>query len=230
MDAASLWIGCDMSTAPEAGCCDAKCTTGRLRVAGIVLAAGEGRRLGCRPKGLIRVNGETLLARNVRVLFEAGVDEVIVVTGHYSEQLETVLSGLSVRQTCQPDLAHSQRDSLCLGLVELPADCDAVLVMPVDMPSLIRDDVVALIAAYKHAAPEIAFIGPVVAGRPGNPVVFNRDVANRIIQGEGDFGSGAWRARAQAWRLEWETANPHYVMDIDTPEDLDRWQSAPQDP
>jgi CTP:molybdopterin cytidylyltransferase MocA len=99
------------------------------------------------------VNGETLLARNVRVLFEAGVDEIIVVTGHYNEQLETVLSGLSVRQTCQPDVAHSQRDSLCLGLAELPADCDAVLVMPVDMPSLTRDDVVALIAAYKHAAP-----------------------------------------------------------------------------
>ena len=219
-----------MSTTPDAGCCDAACTTGRLRVAGIVLAAGEGRRLGCRAKGLIRVNGETLLARNVRVLFEAGVDEVIVVTGHYSEQLETVLSGLSVRQTCQPDVAHSQRDSLCLGLAELPADCDAVLVMPVDMPSLTRDDVVALIAAYKHAAPEIAFIGPAVAGRPGNPVVFNRHIAARIIQGEGDFGSGAWRSQAQAWRLEWETDNPHYVLDIDTPEDLDRWQSGSQAP
>ena len=145
-----------MSPVPDAGCCDATCTTGRLRVVGIVLAAGEGRRLGCRPKGLITVNGETLLSRNVRVLFEAGVDEVIVVTGHYSEQLETVLAGLSVRQTCQPGVVHSQRDSLCLGLAELPGDCDAVLVMPVDMPSLTRDDVVALIAAYKHAAPEIA--------------------------------------------------------------------------
>ena len=108
------------------------------------------------------MNGETLLARNVRVLFEAGVDEVIVVTGHYSEQLQTVLAGLPVRQTCQPELAHSQRDSLCLGLLELPTDYDAVLVMPVDMPSLTREDVVALIAAYKHAAPEIAFIGRVI--------------------------------------------------------------------
>ena len=229
MDAATLWIGCDMSATPDAGCCDEACTTGRLRVVGVVLAAGEGRRLGCRPKGLIRVNGETLLARNVRVLFEAGVDEVIVVTGHYSEQLQTVLAGLPVRQTCQPELAHSQRDSLCLGLLELPTDYDAVLVMPVDMPSLTREDVVALIAAYKHAAPEIAFIGPAVAGRPGNPVVFNRHVANGIIQGEGDFGSGAWRSQAQAWRLEWETDNPHYVMDIDTPEDLARWQGASQD-
>ena len=50
-----------------------------------------------------------------------------------------------------------------------------------------------------------------------------------IVQGEGDFGSGAWRSQAQAWRLEWETDNPHYVMDIDTPEDLARWQGASQD-
>ena len=73
-------------------------------------------------------------------------------------------------------------------------------------------------------------MGPAVAGRPGNPVVFNRHVAHRIIQGEGDFGSGAWRAQAQAWRLEWETDNPHYVVDIDTPEDLACWQSGSQDP
>ena len=107
MNMTSLEIGCDMSRVPHEGCCDpAACTNPRLRVVSIVLAAGEGRRLGGRPKGLIRVNGETLLARNVRVLQEAGVDEVIVVTGHYSEQLETVLAGFSVTQTCQPDVAH----------------------------------------------------------------------------------------------------------------------------
>lgn len=230
MGKTGLGVSREMSPAPQDGCCDdAECATGRLRVTAVVLAAGEGRRLGYRPKGLITVEGETLLARNVRVLFEAGVDEVVVVTGHYSEQLQTVLADLPVKQVSQPTLTHSQRDSLGLGLAELPADSEAVLVMPVDMPSLIRGDVVALMAAYKHAAPEIAFIGPVVAGRPGNPVVFNRHVAERIIQGEGEFGSGAWRAQTQAWQLEWETDNPHYVTDIDTPEDLAHWQSASQD-
>ena len=79
MSMTSLEIGCDMSRVPHEGCCDpAACTNPRLRVVSIVLAAGEGRRLGGRPKGLIRVNGETLLARNVRVLQEAGVGCLLV--------------------------------------------------------------------------------------------------------------------------------------------------------
>ena len=59
--------------------------------------------------------------------------------------------------------------------------------------------------------------------RPGNPVLFSRRIASRILQGEGDFGSGAWRHQRPHWLLEWQTDHPHYVADIDTPEDLDRW-------
>ena len=191
----------------------------------MVLAAGEGRRLGGRAKGLISIAGEPLILRAQRLLRDAGVDEIVVVTGHFSEQLAPLLDGASVTHVTQPLSTHSQVDSLRLGVTALPAHIDAVMVLPVDMPALIRGDLVSLIGAYKHAPADIEFVGPVVNGRPGNPVLFSQVIAARIAGGEGDFGSGAWRHQQPEWLLEWQTDNTHFIEDIDTPEDLARWST-----
>ena len=208
----------------EEACCEpGECSTERLRLGGVVLAAGAGSRLGGRAKGLIEVEGERLIQRSLRVLREAGVDELVVVTGHYRDELVQWLEGATVVEVTQPRDTHTQADSLRLGVGALSEDIDAVMVLPVDMPALTRQDLVALIGAYKHADERIEFVGPMVGTRPGNPVLFSRRIASQIVQGEGDFGSGAWRHQQPDWLLEWQTDNPHYVTDIDTPEDLESW-------
>ena len=116
-----------------------------------------------------------------------------------------------------PDDGHHQAGR------RVPENIDAVMVLPVDMPALTRQDLVALIGAYKHADEGIEFVGPMVGTRPGNPVLFSRRIATQILRGEGEFGSGAWRHHQPGWLLEWQTDNPHYVADIDTPEDLERY-------
>ena len=212
-------------------CCEpGDCKSGRLRIGAIVLAAGEGARLGGRAKGLIEIDGEPLLLRTLRVLSEVGVDEVVVVTGHYRSELSPLLAlarplcdGNQLKEVVQPVRSHSQGDSLRLGVAGLSPEIDAIMVLPVDMPALTRQDLISLIGAYKHADAGIEFVGPTVGVRPGNPVLFSRRIALRIEQGRGDFGSGAWRHQRPDWLLEWQTDNPHYVTDIDTPEDLNLW-------
>ena len=213
-------------------CCEpGDCKSGRLRIGAVVLAAGEGARLGGRAKGLIEIDGEPLLLRALRVLSEVGVDEVVVVTGHYRSELSPLLAlarplcdGNQLKEVVQPVRSHAQADSLRLGVAGLSPALDAIMVLPVDMPALTRQDLIALIGAYKHADAGIEFVGPMVGARPGNPVLFSRRIALRIEQGAGDFGSGAWRHQRPDWLLEWQTENPHYVTDIDTPEDLDLWE------
>ena len=205
-------------------CCDAQgCEAPRLKLAAVVLMAGAGRRLGGRAKGLLPVSGEPLAIKLVRALSDAGVEHIVAVTGHYRAEVEEILAGQNVTCVTQQVETHSQADSLRLGVRALPAGFDAVMVLPVDMPCITRDDVVALIGAYKHAPAGIEFVGPVVDGRPGNPVLFSARLADRILAGEGAFGSGAWRNQSEPWLLNWETDNPHYVIDIDLPEDLTRW-------
>ena len=216
----------------EDACCEpGDCKTGRLRIGAVLLAAGEGARLGGRAKGSIEIAGEPLLLRGLRILSQVGIDEVVVVTGHYQSdvaplliQAHSLFDDDCLVEVTQPTADHSQSDSLRLGVASLSQAVDAVMVLPVDMPALTRGDLVALVGAYKHADPGIEFVGPLVGERPGNPVLFSRRIALKIAQGEGDFGSGAWRHQRPNWLLEWQTDNLHYVTDIDTPEDLDRWR------
>ncbi|MDG2459531.1 MAG: nucleotidyltransferase family protein [Luminiphilus sp.] len=206
------------------GCCKPKdCSSARLRIGGVLLAAGAGSRLGTRPKGLIEIDGEPLINRNLRLLRDAGADELVVVTGHFWEQLVPLIKGIPHKQVHQPGPVHAQVDSLRLGVNGLSPEIEAVLVLPVDMPALTRTDLIALVGAYKHARDGIEFVGPMVDGLPGNPVLFSRRIADRIARGEGAFGSGGWRHTRQAWLLEWQTDNTHYITDIDTPEDLAQW-------
>ena len=212
-------------------CCEpGDCKAVRLRSGAVLLAAGEGARLGGRAKGAIEIEGEPLLLRGLRILSEVGVDEVVVVTGHYQSDLAPLLTRARslfnddcLVNVTQPTADHSQSDSLRLGVAGLSQAVDAVIVLPVDMPVLTREDLVALIGAYKHADPGIGFVGPLVGERPGNPVLFSQRIASQIARGEGDFGSGAWRHQRSDWLLEWQTNNLHYLADIDTPEDLDGW-------
>jgi CTP:molybdopterin cytidylyltransferase MocA len=196
----------------------------------VLLAAGEGARLGGRAKGAIEIEGEPLILRGLRILSNAGVDEVVVVTGHYQSEISPLLTQADplfhnscLIEVAQPMADHSQGDSLRLGVASLSLEVDAVMVLPVDMPALTGQDLISLIGAYKHADAAIEFVGPTVGTRPGNPVLFSRRIASQIAQGEGDFGSGAWRHQRPDWLLEWQTDNLHYVTDIDTPEDLDSW-------
>ena len=214
----------------EACCEPGDCKTARLNIGGVLLTAGKGARLGGRAKGAIEIAGEPLLLRGLRVLSEVGIDEVVVVTGHHQSevsplltQAERLFGGDRLVEVTQPMAEHSQADSLRLGVASLSQEVDAVMVLPVDMPALTQGDLVALIGAYKHADPGIEFVGPMVATRPGNPVLFSRWIASQIVLGEGDFGGGAWRHQRPDWLLEWQTDNLHYVADIDTPEELDGW-------
>jgi CTP:molybdopterin cytidylyltransferase MocA len=59
----------------------------RTRVAGVLLAAGEGSRFG-QPKALVELNGQTLAERGVNLLRAGGADPILVVVGATPVELD----------------------------------------------------------------------------------------------------------------------------------------------
>ncbi len=55
----------------------------------IILAAGRGARMGNRgtmmPKGLLTVGNKSLIERSLNSLFDSGIDDATIVTGHLAE-------------------------------------------------------------------------------------------------------------------------------------------------
>jgi bifunctional UDP-N-acetylglucosamine pyrophosphorylase/glucosamine-1-phosphate N-acetyltransferase len=92
----------------------------------IVMAAGEGRRLGPLteryPKPVLPIDGRPVIVTLLHELRTAGIERVTVVTGHLAEQVERLLDGLPLhlRFVRQPEPLGSA-DAVRRGLESLPA-------------------------------------------------------------------------------------------------------------
>jgi CTP:molybdopterin cytidylyltransferase MocA len=182
-------------------------------VAGLLLAAGAGSRLG-RPKALVEIAGVTLAERAVALLRDGGADPVTVVTGAAPVNLPGVMT------VCNPDWETGMGSSLREGLHAIPADREAVVIALVDQPLITPAVVRRLVAAFASGA---RLAVACYQGRPRNPVLIGREYwAEAAETARGDAGArGFLRAHPElVTAVECgDVANPD---DLDTPEDLAR--------
>jgi len=196
----------------------------RLVVGAVLLAAGEGRRMGGRPKSLLQLGGVPLVTRQLVALSGAGVDELVVVLGHHADAIEPAVMAFPVTLARNPRPEDGQVSSLRTGLAALSGKTDVVLVALADQPLINAQDITALIGAWKKRPAGTEVLVPRVGGQPGNPVLFSAEVRTQILAGSADVGCRQWRAahpEAVAW---YDTDNHRYRVDVDTPEDLDRFE------
>lgn len=196
-------------------------STAPPRLGAVLLAAGSGSRLGHRPKCLLELDGVPLVRRTLAALAAAGVDEIVVVTGHHAEQVEPVLQGLKVGCVRNPAPDTGQTSSQRLGLAALGAKLDAVLVALADQPLLDAQDIRDLIQAWTQRPAGIAVVHPQVNGQRGNPVILSAAVRAEVLAGAADFGARQWQGAHPERVHPFVTSNRHYRTDIDTPEDLE---------
>jgi len=190
--------------------------TGRT-VAGLLLAAGGGTRLGT-PKALVEYHGRLLVERGVAVLSDGGCEPVHVVLGAGYEEVLAAADLAGAVVVHHPGWAAGMGSSLRAGLASLPASADAVVVALVDQPLVTPAAVHRLRAAFDGGA--VAAVAT-YAGQRRNPVLLARPTwADVAALAEGDVGARAYlRARPDlvtAVACD-DVSSP---TDIDTPEDL----------
>lgn len=197
-------------------------------VGAVLLAAGAGSRLGGRPKALLELDGVPLIRRQLIALSDAGVDEVVVVLGHHSEAVEAAARGFNVTLARNPSPDDGQAFSVRVGLLALSGRLDAVIVALADQPLVNAQDVIALIRAFETRG-DAAMVVPSVSGgageaaKPGNPVIFEAALRDEWLAGDVEATGRTWRMNHPR-RVSWfDTDNIHYLMDIDTPDDLRRF-------
>ena len=199
-------------------------TTAPSGIGAIVLAAGSGSRLGGRPKSLLELDGVPLIRRAVTALASVGVSEMVVVLGHHGRLIEPALQGTATRLIFNPQPEDGQVSSQRLGLAALRAPHEAVIVALADQPLVGADDVRALLQAWTRRPPEAQLVYPRVDGQPGNPVIFSDAVREEILRGDPTVGARQWREAHPEAVAAFDTPSPRYRFDIDTPEDLARFQ------
>ena len=169
-------------------------------VRGLLLAAGEGKRLGVPKSLLLDEHGVSLLARAVRCLLDGGCDGVTVVLGAATEAVDHLAaepeSDLAV--AVAEDWAEGMGASLRTGLThpsvhpsaagpEQPP-LDAVVVSLVDLPDVGAAVVRRLLEVTTPGSATLARAA--YDGRPGHPVVIGREHwAGVVATARGDRGA-----------------------------------------
>lgn len=210
----------------------------RLRVAAVLLAAGEGKRMGGVAKPLITLQGVPLIKRQLIALSGAGVDEVVVVTGHAREAIEAQVQSFPVTLAHNPDFGRGQQGSVRIGLQALSGAFDAVFVVLADQPLIAAADLTELMSAFKRR-PAGHIVVPVVsredsdlAGQRGNPILLDDVALAKILASDLQLACRHLIERQPEMVHIHRTTNTRFTTDLDTPEDLQQlaqrtgWQLA----
>jgi molybdenum cofactor cytidylyltransferase len=188
------------------------------RIAALVLAAGQSRRMG-RNKLLLPIEGTPMVARTVDALIASAATDIVVVTGHQPDALRAALAGRSVAFVHNPDFASGLASSLQAGIAALPADADGALVCLGDMPLVAPPHLDRLIAAFNPLEGRLICV-PTYDGKRGNPVLWTRQFFAEMQTVSGDMGARGLLDRHGDAVCEVAMADAAVLLDFDTPDAL----------
>lgn len=194
-----------------------------MTVAGLLLAAGEGRRMGT-PKALLRDRvGVPFLDRTVGGLLDGGCGCVTVVLGAACAEARALLAEAgwtaddAVTVVEATNWASGMGASLRAGLEALASsDTVAALVTLVDLPD-VGEDVVRRLLAEPVGPDTLARAS--YAGKPGHPVLLGREHwVGVAAAAEGDRGARDYLATHDVRAVE--CGDLATGRDLDHPSDL----------
>ncbi|PPR11876.1 MAG: Nicotine blue oxidoreductase [Alphaproteobacteria bacterium MarineAlpha11_Bin1] len=186
-------------------------------IGGVLLAAGQSRRMGTANKMLVEVKGIPMIVHAARAMLASNASPIVVVLGHQSERVERTLSDQNVMFVRNPDYRGGLSTSLRAGLAALPKECDGAVVALADMPGIHPDDINMLINEFDPISGQ-SIIVPTHGGKRGNPVIWARRFFSDISAVSGDVGARHLIGANIDQVIEVETDNPGVLIDLDTPE------------
>jgi len=188
-----------------------------MNVVGIILAAGEGTRMGGAVKQMLPFNGKTVVEQVIDNTTASLLQQIFVVIGHRAELITPLLSGRAVTVVHNSDYRKGQSSSLKAGLRALPDGVDAVLFMLGDQPLVTPHTINRILNVFNRSQSPIVI--PVYKGERGNPVLFSRETFSDLSALDGDSGGRTLFKEYDGRILEVEVDDPHILSDLDTLED-----------
>ena len=199
----------------------------KLRLAILLLAAGEGSRLGGLPKALLKKEGKSLLSRFLQSIQKLNPVETLVVTGFYTEAIEVEINsikqktGNSIASIKNPNPELGQSSSVRLGLESLKSDYDVLLVALCDQPNIGVSEIEALLEQFNQRGFNKEIVLPMVNGSRGNPVLFSKRVIEKILATPGMVCRPFMDQHPELVKV-FETNNQAYLLDVDTRADIQK--------
>jgi molybdenum cofactor cytidylyltransferase len=186
---------------------------------GILLAAGESRRMGY-PKPLLKIDGRTFLEKLADTML-AVVPRLVVVLGAHADRVRAVVPRDDrIVVVVNHDFPRGQLSSLKVGLGAVAPTADGVLVHLCDHPMARLESFRAVVEAYERR--RIPIVIARCGGRRGHPLVFDRSLFAELVGAPEEQGA-RYVVNAEPTRVAYvDVEDPGVNLDLDTPADLAR--------
>ena len=191
-------------------------------ISGILLAAGESKRMQPDFKLLLKWGKRTVVGECVHQLRNSQLADIFVVLGHREADVRTRLAGTGVQYLVNEDYTKGMLTSVKTGLAALGPNTDAVMIALVDQPMVPSVVVDKLIEAYGDGSKGI--VVPTYNGKHGHPIIVGINHVDEIMKLDENSPEGL-KAFINAHKndcLEVPVETSAVIEDLDTPEDYQR--------
>lgn len=186
-------------------------------IAAIVLAAGLSSRMG-QFKPLLPMGGMSFLERLTDSFRQAGVESILVVTGHRQAALMPLIKELRLDYVYNARYREEMLISVKCGVQALKDDCRAFFIAPVDVPGVNYVTLSRQLSAYSEGRGGIIY--PLCNGRRGHPPLIGGALKEELLEWQGSGGLKSFLREHESLALDLPVDDPGVLVDYDTPADL----------
>jgi len=189
-----------------------------------ILAAGASTRFGS-PKQLVRLTGAPALHQAVANAASVAGQSVTVVLGAHAGEIAPAIRQSGASMVLNRDWEEGLASSIRTAVRTAPPGCDGLLLLLCDQVAVTADDLKRLAAAWRRHP--ILLAAALHDGAPGLPAIFPQWAFGDLLELRGDRDPRLV-LRRNVDRLV-RLPMPNAAFDLDTPEDLLRFEAAAPD-
>ena len=198
--------------------------SGCSSVAAVVLAAGMSRRMG-EPKMILPWGKTTVIGQVVQILRQAGISEIVVITGSDRELVDEALKGSGVKTEFNENYQEDHMLlSLKTGIRHLGDETKAALVVLGDQPQILTEVVRSLVSHYCVNKSRLTV--PSYKNRRGHPWLVDRRLWSELLMLSPPLTLREWLQSHSSDIDYLEVHTDSILKDLDTPVDYLRETSG----
>lgn len=201
--------------------------TSDLRLAVVLLAAGEGSRMGSIPKALLQKDGKTLLEQFCTTVKALDPIEFVVITGFHAAPIEQELNrlaksiNLSITIVRNQNASIGQASSVRLALESITNMFDVLMMCLSDQPQIGKDELFALLNQFVDRELHQDMVMPMVGDQRGNPALFSKKAVEDMLQTPGMVCRSFMDKNPNRIKI-FHSNNDAYILDVDTDADIQK--------
>lgn len=189
----------------------------RISTSALIVAAGLSSRMK-RFKPLLPLGEKTIIERVVRTLKDAGIENIVLVTGYQADEIEHLLADQNITFIRNGQYADTQMfESVKIGMHALAGKCGRFFFLPGDIPLFRPHTLTVLLDVMKNSNADV--VSPVYSGKRGHPALVSQGMIQKILDYSGGAGLKGALASLECTKVDVSVPDPGILMDADTPED-----------